>query len=141
MEDEMNQALQVIDTPAGELPLSTKAGRGAIYFIGCTETFRVKIGFTTGNVFERLAKLQTGSPTHLAYLGSLPGTLADERNLHSRFARDRVRGEWFRVSPQLREHLNFVAYYCGGSRLPADDFITSFARRADEHNQQVKGRK
>jgi hypothetical protein len=119
MEGDMS-ALRVIDIPderpalSFELPDTTRR-LGWIYYIGCMETHRLKIGFTAGDPHKRLDKLQTGSPTRLVLLGLDVGTSATERALHARFSNERVRGEWFRVSENLFEHLEYVARGCRGS--------------------------
>lgn len=62
----------------------------------------MKIGFTK-DLRSRLRSLQTGSPKELRVLLTIPGTSDDERELHSRFSSDHVRGEWFHLSPSIRE--------------------------------------
>lgn len=83
---------------------------GTIYFIGCTETMRVKIGFTRGKTKVRLAALQTGSPTQLCVMAEMPGSLQQERDLHQKFADTCVRGEWFEMNEELFEHLTLVVW-------------------------------
>lgn len=78
---------------------------GHIYYIGCAETQRVKIGFTTRSLSKRLRALQTGSPTKLGVLAWHKGTMEDEQRLHERFADERLHGEWFDMSGRLLEHL------------------------------------
>jgi len=72
--------------------------KGAIYVV-CGGSF-VKIGYST-NVAERLASLQTASPTKLELLATFPGSPRDERQLHERFAGLHSTGEWFRKTPEL----------------------------------------
>jgi hypothetical protein len=118
---------------AGYMPVESIWTRckGRIYFIGCTETLRLKIGFTNRSVYDRLAALQTGSPTRLVLLGYIPGTFESEQNTHARFAAERIRGEWFRISPRLFAHLNFVAYFNDGEGCD-NHTILRFGRRALE---------
>lgn len=77
----------------------------AIYFIGSRDDPQslVKIGYTRGDVNDRLKALQTGSPVLLEVLLSIPGTMRDEQDLHVRFRRHRVHGEWFRFGPEIAE--------------------------------------
>jgi hypothetical protein len=70
-----------------------------IYFI--SDGDRVKIGYTARNPHRRLKQLQTGSSRRLYLLAAMPGTMADERALHERFASLRVSGEWFAIEPAL----------------------------------------
>ena len=74
---------------------------GSIYYIGCHETKRVKIGFTHGRPIDRLAQLQTGSPTPLALMAVEGGDRDKERRLHEEFRNHRVHGEWFALSDEL----------------------------------------
>lgn len=73
-----------------------------VYFIECAETGLVKIG-TAHCVAARLASLQTGSAADLRLLGTSPGGLSAERELHRRFVGQRVRGEWFKLNASLSE--------------------------------------
>lgn len=60
----------------------------------------IKIG-KSGNVRERLAQLNAGSPYPLEVLATLPGGDAQERQLHSLFSDSRERGEWFTATVAL----------------------------------------
>lgn len=77
---------------------------GTIYYLMCSETGRMKIGYTRGDVQKRLKSLQTGSPTKLRVAAIHPGTPESERRLHEQFAEDRLHGEWFDISPELILH-------------------------------------
>lgn len=77
-----------------------------IYFIQDSATLLVKVGYTSGDVSRRLAALQTACAASLRLLGQVPGSREREGNLHERFAAQRERGEWFRISEeQVRELL------------------------------------
>lgn len=86
---------------------------GHIYFFE-VDGF-VKIGSTSGNPLRRLHACQVGNPKELRLLGyySVAAECAEEIQLHGRFAASRVRGEWFRDSPELRQ---LIALKC-----PAND--------------------
>ena len=86
---------------------------GTVYFISCTETNRVKIGFTTGEPIARLKSLQTGSAGQLRLMCSHPGSMDDERNLHERFAECRLHGEWFQPNDDLIKHMLGIVYVEG----------------------------
>jgi Meiotically up-regulated gene 113 len=78
-----------------------------IYFAQDETTFFIKIGFTDRDDAEaRIRSLQTGNPSSLVLLFTMPGSQAEERAIHQRFATHRVRGEWFRP---CREVLAFLA--------------------------------
>lgn len=73
-----------------------------IYFIQAEGIGHIKIGFTAdADAAIRLAQLQTGSSVPLRLLGTIPGELEDEKNLHRRFAASGVGGEWFMPVPEL----------------------------------------
>ena len=54
----------------------------------------------------RIKSLQTGNPHPLHLLSTVDGTKETETELHIRFDRCRISGEWFRPSPEIIE---FVA--------------------------------
>lgn len=71
-----------------------------LYFIQDSVTDHLKIGFVKATCLEavevRRADLQIGNPSELLILATTPGSMADEQELHRRFERYHVRGEWFR---------------------------------------------
>lgn len=80
-------------------PTPKLSGRqGCIYFVRFQGL--VKIGFTT-NMASRMVAVP-----HEEILGTVPGTLADEKRCHAAFAHLRKQGEWFRPEPEL---LAFIA--------------------------------
>lgn len=83
---------------------------GTIYYIGCPETSRVKIGFTSGDPYKRLRALRTGCPTDIRIFVMHPGTQEDERNLHRKFDALRLHGEWFESGDELIEHMFKVCW-------------------------------
>ena len=72
-------------------------GPTVTYFIEAIGTGRIKIG-KTNDVPRRLATLQTGSPFRLAIRAT---TSIPERELHRRFRRNRVSGEWFTFTDEI----------------------------------------
>lgn len=81
---------------------------GLIYFMQCREI--VKIGYSAEPP-SRHAQLQAVIPFELLLLGSVPGSVAAERNLHAALDSVRYRGlaEWFYHSPALLEAIDMVA--------------------------------
>ncbi len=73
-----------------------------IYFIG--DVRMIKIGIT-GNVEERLRKLQTGNSRQLKILRLVLGDADEEFFFHERFADLRGIGEWFRNEGPLKHFL------------------------------------
>jgi hypothetical protein len=82
-----------------------------IYYIACTATERMKIGYTRGEPEVRLKQLQTGSASTLRLIACHQGSPESERRLHEQFASDRIRGEWFNTSDALREHISLVIWF------------------------------
>lgn len=72
-----------------------------IYFIRDDATQLIKIGFTAGEVENRLRSLQTGCPGKLVVILQIDGSEQDETAWHQRFADARERGEWFRPISEL----------------------------------------
>ncbi len=68
-----------------------------VYFIEAVGTDRVKIG-RAWNPNQRRRELQTSSPHELKLLGVVFGKRHSEPELHERFEKYRILGEWFRLS-------------------------------------------
>jgi hypothetical protein len=79
--------------------------QGTIYFARCGEN--IKIGFS-GGARSRLSDLQAGNPEPIELIGWMPGPPQVERSLHRRFAKLRVRREWFRATPALLQFIGSV---------------------------------
>ena len=67
------------------------------YLIQCEVTGLIKIGFAA-DPWGRMMNMQTGCPTPLRLLGTLPGGAMTERRLHRCHSASLVRGEWFSLS-------------------------------------------
>lgn len=72
---------------------------GFIYFIQA-KSGPIKIGYTK-NPKTRFDQLVVGHYEDLILRGVLPGTLADEKNLHKSIARSKIRGEWFHPTEEV----------------------------------------
>lgn len=83
---------------------------GSVYFVRGAAG-HIKIGFSS-DVPKRIEALQCSSPEPLELLATMPGNMAIERALHSRFERARVAGEWFRPTDEL---LSFIESLGGSS--------------------------
>lgn len=86
-------------------PKGTFWRKGDIYFIAAGDF--VKIGFTTSPV-GRIRSIKTATPLPLKILHHQRGTMKQERELHRRFAAIRVRGEWFRKTPELLDYIEEI---------------------------------
>lgn len=81
-------------------PMPARRRDRLVYFIAASARGLIKIGSAVDPA-ARLRTLSTGSPDRLHLLATIPGGEKRERELHARFAADRVRGEWFRPSANL----------------------------------------
>lgn len=88
----------------------------SVYFIGAPEVGLVKIGYAE-QPKGRLGKAQVDSPTRLILLAVIDGSVTEERQLHSRFADLRARGEWFRNEGALAEYIATLTPYAQPERL------------------------
>lgn len=73
---------------------------GIIYFVRPGNSRFVKIGWT-GDYSARLNALRTNNPEPINLLRAIEGTMADEKSLHTMFARHRVHGEWYELVPRI----------------------------------------
>jgi hypothetical protein len=80
-------------TGNGKPDLMRSSRLGSVYFVRLGD--RVKIGFSA-----HLRKRMEVIP-HEEFLGQIPGTMRDEKNLHRRFAHLRTTGEWFKADNEL----------------------------------------
>lgn len=83
---------------------------GSIYYIACTSTMRLKIGFTNGDPLKRLRALQTGAPAPLTLIAVHPGTIEQERELHKKYEAQRIHGEWFEMCEELFMQIGAVVW-------------------------------
>lgn len=98
---------------------------GFVYFIaisGSQEPW-VKIGYTSGDVYNRCARLQTGCPLSLNVLAYAPGSMDDEKYLHNRFRAFRGYGEWFVLDGFLRHYVNSLTE-SSAPKMPAPTLWT-----------------
>lgn len=82
--------------------------RRVVYFISASPNLRVgclvKIGMAS-NARRRLAAIQVHHPKPLHLLATITGGRPLERDIHERFAESRTRGEWFRITPELKAYI------------------------------------
>lgn len=78
---------------------------GFIYFLLSEKFDAVKIGFTRSNIEKRLKYAATWYPYDYDMIKLIEGTMLEERNIHKRFVKDKIRGEWFHYSAELKEYI------------------------------------
>lgn len=95
------------------------------YFVQAVDGGPIKIGKSSGvGLATRLRGLQCGNPRELRFTRILRGDV--ENFLHSEFAADRIRGEWFRPSEWLCE----IAHAIPEAGLTAHDPHTNHQSEA-----------
>lgn len=80
---------------------------GYIYFISA-KNGPVKIGFST-NPEQRLRTISKHHAETMMLLAVTPGTMETEFELHQRWAKQRIRGEWFARTAELMRDINAIA--------------------------------
>lgn len=93
---------------AGFIKLEPTTSRRAqsVYFIS-DEHGNVKIGYAT-SVQARFGELQVANASELTILLEIPGGRKVEAELHTKFAEHRVRGEWFKLVPEILDYIASV---------------------------------
>jgi hypothetical protein len=82
--------------------------KGHVYFILAKTSQMIKIGFSR-DPQKRFTDLSTGSPEPLVLWGTVPGSFGAEALLHRRFNHLRIKGEWFKATDEVFEHLENMA--------------------------------
>jgi hypothetical protein len=67
----------------------------------------VKIGFSS-MIVNRMSKLASSSPTRVQLLAIMLGGRSVERKIHETLAADRIKGEWFRRSEDVKRMIAFA---------------------------------
>lgn len=106
---QMGDNLRELGELQEKLPKKKENVQGFVYFIQAQDSLAIKIGYAV-DVEKRLAALQTGCPEELVVVGSLEGTVIDEKSLHAKFSLDHIRGEWFRASDELVNYILEVSH-------------------------------
>jgi hypothetical protein len=75
-----------------------------IYFMGPEDLTLVKIGHTI-NMESRMQIHRTTIPVKIVVHGVMPGSYQDEQRLHRRFKAHHSHGEWFHLTPGIREYI------------------------------------
>lgn len=99
---------------------------GRVYFLQALidSTAPVKIGWAR-DPLARLRELQTGYPTPLRLVTDFEGTRREEHFLHNVFSDDKLEGEWFRCSRDLK------ALMSASKKSPYISLLRLFAAQGD----------
>lgn len=98
-----------------------------VYFILSKNCNLIKIG-SSGDPSRRIYDLSTSCPDDLTCLGLMSNSGGQEVKLHEQFKKDRVKGEWFRATPEL---LTFIEKNCAKPMAKVSYEITSKISRRD----------
>ena len=74
-----------------------------VYFIKSGDF--IKIGTTT-DIKKRMAVLQVGSPFKLSVLALVEGSFEEESKLHTKFKKQRMKGEWFKINKKILDYIS-----------------------------------
>lgn len=81
-----------------------------VYLILCPKTRTCKIGYASVPE-NRLCQLQTGNPFALELVATIPGEIVDEKLLHKKFEKYKLKGEWFEYNSEIKEHFKVQDSY------------------------------
>lgn len=87
-----------------------------VYLIREIATGRMKIG-TAQDIAERIKTLQCGNPDELELVAWMRGSFQLERELHQRFNRNRLRGEWFLHDRSILEYFYQNGFYADSNTI------------------------
>ena len=93
--EEMEESDRAFRSETEDVPL--RVSSQFIYLIEAGDNQFLKIGFTK-NPGKRLSTLQSGNPLTLCIVSLVKGDKQLEARLHKKFAKGKVRGEWFLYS-------------------------------------------
>lgn len=75
----------------------------AVYLIEAVGEPFVKLG-STADVPKRIAGIQTNNPRRIRLIAQIPGDERDEQELAAKYAKYRIRGEWYELAlPMIEE--------------------------------------
>jgi DNA-binding transcriptional regulator YiaG len=97
----------------------------AVYFIQAGDDGLIKIGYAE-DVVQRFGKMKVDSPLPLTILTVEDGSVEREAELHKRFSKSRERGEWFRPTDDLLDHIG---------TLPPFEFTRSRAAFSEKRSE------
>jgi hypothetical protein len=98
------QEAQRLGSDLSQIRRATKTSNDVVYLVQAQSGGPVKIGHSTfASVKKRLKSLQCSHHEELVIRALFDGTTWLESALHELFWANRIRGEWFTVSPLMRE--------------------------------------
>lgn len=96
-----------------------------IYLIADIDKIYCKIGFSK-TPLNRLLELQTSSPLTLEILYVVDGTMSSEKQIHAKFIKNHIRGEWFHFDAEIIKYIR---------KMPQIDF-SGLIKRTSRYEKQ-----
>lgn len=99
--------MQGLGTAASVAEITPANRRGPslwVYFVQGENGGPIKIG-RARNLWWRVRGLQAGNWVEIVLVGAVRGARELERALHVEFSSSKIRGEWFRDTPALRQRI------------------------------------
>jgi hypothetical protein len=100
-----------------------------VYFMQIGDDGPIKIGFTK-NIRHRLSVVQIGNPALVRLIAVTDGGRAKEFELHNRFKKYRLYGEWFEPNQELLEYISQFKPL----NIVSSDFQKPIKRGNENHN-------
>lgn len=75
-----------------------------VYIVEAEGLKRVKIG-ASKDADKRISALQSACPVKLILRALIPGYRTEEKFIHQKFKKDRLHGEWFKLSKKLKKFI------------------------------------
>lgn len=93
----------------------------------------IKIGYSK-NPEQRVKDLQTALPYELELIGTMQGGLKREAQLHNDFADTRLKGEWFKATPELKMR---IAALGGNDKIHLENIQVKQATLSATENPRI----
>lgn len=122
-----------------ENPMNTQGTNGDSVTVALPEVVyfmysagKIKIGYSK-DVLKRLTDLSNMASSPVELIAVLPGDREFERHLHQTFKPDRIHGEWFNPSSEIRRFLECIDMACIGT-MELNEWLAvgSCVRRLEE---------
>lgn len=84
--------------------IAVKDIQQVVYFVQFGKTKQIKIGVAS-KMSSRLGGLRVGSPQKMTLLATIPGDFITEAEMHRKFRKYHIRGEWFAMEGSLAKFI------------------------------------
>jgi len=109
-----------------------------IYFIQEGNYGNVKIGHTDRDVYERIKEFETGNSSELKLIIQIYGDKNLEKELHYKFEKYRVKGEWFEYSSEIKEYIvNLLKGNVDSAKQQLKNYLNTIKKDIIENDEWV----